>query len=172
MWRRRRKKKRGSHEVLFSAHLPLHLNKQQRGKSTGGRRIKAAVGQAVWLKQDVSLFLACVWNSVRSRAGPWFLSLANGVCVQADKAKGICSTFHRPFKKHSGPQRSQVLGEMTASVPSEQCCRDLVWDLRSSRWSPVSYSHRTTLSGPAGWKTISSHVTLVWKGALLFVCCS
>lgn len=66
------------------------------------------MGQAAWLKQDVPLFLASIWNSVSSRAGLWLLSLANGECAQADKAEGICSTFHEPFKQHSGSQNARL----------------------------------------------------------------
>lgn len=85
-----------------------HPDKQQRRERTRRRHIKARVGQAVGLKQDVPLFLACMWNSVSSRAGPWLLSPANGERVQADKAEGICSTFHRPFKQHSGSQTARL----------------------------------------------------------------
>lgn len=59
------------------------------------------ISKPVRLKQDVPLFLASMWNSVSSRAGPWLLSPANGERVQADKAQGICSTFLRPFKQQS-----------------------------------------------------------------------
>lgn len=78
------------------------------GECTEWRHIKASVGQAVRLKQDVPLFLASIWNSVSSRAGPWLLRSANGECAQADKAEGICSTFHRPFKQHRESQNARL----------------------------------------------------------------
>lgn len=83
-------------------------DKQERSECTRRRHIKASVGQAVRLKQDVPLFLASMWNSVSSRAGPWLLSPANGERAQADKAEGICSTFHRPFKQHTGSENARL----------------------------------------------------------------
>lgn len=90
------------------SNTSTHPDKQERRECTRRRHIKASVGQAVRLKQDVPLFLAFMWNSVSSRAGPWLLSPANGERAQADKAEGICSTFHRPFKQHSGSQNARL----------------------------------------------------------------
>lgn len=143
------------------------LTNQKRGECTR-RHIKASVGQAVRLKQDVPLFLACVWNSVSSRAGLWLLSLANGERAQADKAEGICSTFHRPFKQHSGSHKRQVVAEVTATMPASSW--DGIWKSSAAEIScglngnelfqtvrlssHVSSSSFSALSGPAGRKPL------------------